>query len=384
MAYKHEEQLRSKAEEFIKRARKIGLKAKLTIAMVRDYQIKIQAETSGYINIYYSAKNQAFSLTTHELHDRSLASKVEDCWNGLETSQSRAYSDAYQAFVDGSFLDSKVGYGAVIVHNGQEIKRLWGEVDHHIEQRQIAGELTAVLQVLAWCGEQKIEAIDILYDYEGLEKWATGEWAAKNDATRAYSTAVQASPIVVTWHKVKSHAGIRWNDVADELAKRGAQASQFSADAQVQDRLVALERTAKDFLDFLQKHGIHAEFRDIYNGQFARFVIEEGIFDLYNTAKHSMSARLSNFKSDKLKTKVESLWKSFYLGKAAATETADTKFGEVEYYLRVFEPYRQAQFDFSALALALAKISAGTVDPMASHTDFSELEQIYKQLRGLS
>lgn len=384
MAYKFEEELRSKAEEFIKKAKQSGFREEFKIAQVRDYQLKIEAEASGYINIYYSPKKQAFSLKTHEMRDRQLASRVEGCWDMLEGSRLEAYSETYQAFVDGSFLDGRVGYGAVIVHDGQEVKRLSGEVEQHTAQRQIAGELTAVLQVFAWCSEQKIEAIDIVYDYEGIEKWALGEWAANNEVTQTYARTVKASPITVIWHKVKSHTGIRWNDIADELAKQGARRSQDSVDAQEEDRLVALERSAKDFLSFLQKHGILAEFRGIYNGQFARFVFERGIFDLYNTAKHPMSPRLHNFSSDKLKTTVESLWTSFSSGSAAETAPPDTRFDEVKHYLQIFEPYRHAQFDFKALALALAKISAGKFDPMAHRADFSKLEQIYKQLRGQS
>jgi ribonuclease HI len=34
---------------------------------------------------------------------------------------------------------------------------------------------------------------------------------------------MQRCPVKVKWHKVRSHTGVKWNDIADELAKQGAE-----------------------------------------------------------------------------------------------------------------------------------------------------------------
>lgn len=38
-----------------------------------------------------------------------------------------------------------------------------------------------------WCDKNGYSAIEICYDYLGIEKWATGEWKAKNSLTKKYA-----------------------------------------------------------------------------------------------------------------------------------------------------------------------------------------------------
>ena len=80
----------------------------------------------------------------------------------------------------------------------------------------------AVQHGLSWCQEHGVEAVDVFFDYAGIENWATGRWQAKNEFTQVYARFVQMCDIIIRWHKVKSHSGNYWNDRADELAKQGA------------------------------------------------------------------------------------------------------------------------------------------------------------------
>src|SRR5690606_42157964 len=280
MAYKFEDELRKKAEEFINALTQAGIDVDPTPAMFRDYLVKIAVGRNGYINIYCD-KNKVFSLKTHEVRNKAIASQIEACWNAaMNQGSDEAHSPLYQAYVDGSFFEGFVGYGAVILTSGQEVERFSGSVEQHTEQRQVVGELQATMLVLQWCQDHNVEEIEVFYDYEGIEKWATGDWKTNNEVTRHYAAYVRESPTKVIWHKVKSHTGVHWNELVDELAKQGALSKVKSDDIEPQDPLEILEAKAIGFVEYLSNHDISAEFKQIYNGQYARIVIDGGLFDL--------------------------------------------------------------------------------------------------------
>lgn len=126
-----------------------------------------------------------------------------------------------EAYVDGSYREGKVGWGAVIVKDDELYGELSGLLDEEEVQgtRQVAGELKAVKEVIFWCKEQKVKEIYIYYDYTGIKEWITGAWKAKNSVTQDYRDYVRASGINIYWVKVKSHSGNRYNDKADKLAR---------------------------------------------------------------------------------------------------------------------------------------------------------------------
>ncbi len=384
MAYKCEEELREKAQTFIQILLQAGITVESYPAMFRDYMVKLPVNGAGYISIYYSPKQQAFSLKLHELRDIRLIPQIEACWqaDSIKGDESRL-GESYQAYVDGSYINGSVGYGAVILHQNQEIKRFSGSVEHDVEQRQVVGELQATMQVLRWCEENNILDIEIFYDYEGIQKWAAGEWRANNAATQHYQQTVKASPVRVIWQKVKSHSGVRWNDVVDELAKQGALAKLRDA-SQPDDPVVALEQKAIDFVAFLARKNIEAEYTQIYNEQYARIIIERGYFDLYNTRKRPMSPYIHNFKDNDLQKHIEHLWQQFHIGMAEEIVVSEVSgFEEVEYFLSVFAPYRHLAFDFSALANALKTVIGHDGEITLPIYDYDELKHIYEKIRAL-
>lgn len=124
MVYKFEDELRKKAEEFINVLIQAGIDVNPSPAMFRDYLVEIAVGRNGYLNIYYSDKNKVFSLKTHEVRDKDIVSRIEDCWSAMvNPGLDETYSTLYQAYVDGSFLEGFVGYGAVILMSGQEVER---------------------------------------------------------------------------------------------------------------------------------------------------------------------------------------------------------------------------------------------------------------------
>ncbi len=225
----------------------------------------------------------------------------------------------YHIYVDGSYINGLTGYGAVILKDGEVIEEFSGAVtDSSLTQtRQVAGELRAVEEALNWCERNGVDEVAIFYDYNGIEKWATGAWKTNQAMTQGYARAVRSSPIRIRWSKVASHTGDRWNDRADELAKRGAGTANPVASG---DRLMTEStRAAEGFIEFLMVKGIDASFERIFNEQFARIRILQqerpvGIFDLYNTRKKPLSPYLHAFNSAPLKSRVEKLWEEFSTG----------------------------------------------------------------------
>ena len=227
----YEAQLRQKANQYIAAIQsQLSYEAEIDEDSFRDYSVAVQLGEVGKATIYYSPKRKTFKLVTSGL-DKSVAEMIAPVWDSLEAAKnSKAKADKpkskYQAYVDGSYNKYKktVGYGAVILEEGKEILRLSGRVDQFIESRQVAGELAATMRVINWCKQEGITAIDIYYDYKGIEMWATGRWKTEKEVSQTYKTYMHESNIKIHWHKVESHTGVHWNDIADELAKKGTQA----------------------------------------------------------------------------------------------------------------------------------------------------------------
>lgn len=128
------------------------------------------------------------------------------------------------AWVDGSYLQGRVGYGAVVLQDGEVVAELFGEVTDPvaIQSRQVGGELRAVMEAVRWCRRNGVQEMAVFFDFLNLEKWAIGAYKTNNDMTKAYKAYMDRSPVRIVWNKVESHTGVEWNDYADRLAKRGA------------------------------------------------------------------------------------------------------------------------------------------------------------------
>ena len=64
--------------------------------------------------------------------------------------------------------------------------------------------------------------IYIYHDYEGIARWANGEWKANKEKTQAYQQFIKESreKIQIIFVKVAAHTGVKYNEQADQLAKK--------------------------------------------------------------------------------------------------------------------------------------------------------------------
>ncbi|MBR4341726.1 MAG: RNAse H family protein [Lachnospiraceae bacterium] len=130
-------------------------------------------------------------------------------------------------YVDGSFdpEKKKYAYGCVLINTDGSIEELCGSGDNEaaLLQRNVSGEMIASMLSVKWAIAKGYSAIDIYYDYSGIECWVTGAWKAKNDLTKKYRDWMQSKEkqIKISFFKVTAHSSDRYNDRADKLAKQG-------------------------------------------------------------------------------------------------------------------------------------------------------------------
>lgn len=129
------------------------------------------------------------------------------------------------AFTDGSFDTGKKAYGSgvCIFAPGDvyvELSNI-GKNEKYIDLRNVAGEIIAVLNAVDWAWKNGFDSMTIFYDYEGIGKWATGEWQAKTVLSNYYKRYIddKSGIISIEFVKVSGHSNNKYNDRADKLAK---------------------------------------------------------------------------------------------------------------------------------------------------------------------
>lgn len=201
---------------------------------LREYSLQAAVtsggNTIGSFTLYFSPKRRVFTLKPQRGLPAELAAKLEALADGrgesapTATNHKTPENTGISIYVDGSYIDGRVGYGLVILRAGEVVFEYYGRVDNreYVSARQVAGELVAVGKAIQWCRNNAVVTADVYYDYAGIEAWATGRWKTNQELTVNYAAFVRTCGVALRWHKVKSHTGDRWNDYADELAKRGA------------------------------------------------------------------------------------------------------------------------------------------------------------------
>ena len=90
--------------------------------------------------------------------------------------------------------------------------------------RNVVGETTAAIIAVQEAITRGYTDIVIRYDYEGVEKWITGEWTCRKPISQQYRDKMYElmKQIGVTFEHVKAHKGNEGNNHADRLAKQGS------------------------------------------------------------------------------------------------------------------------------------------------------------------
>ncbi|HFI0621660.1 TPA: viroplasmin family protein [Streptococcus suis] len=173
--------------------------------------------------------SEADNYLLHESEDQSNdPSSIETMNEKINLEISELDDDSVLAFVDGSFSPKtndgkeKYSYGVILLTKNAEYRLYKSFVDKEgLESRNVSGEIAGVKAAIDWAIEQQKTKIKIYYDYEGIEKWANGDWSAKKNLTKRYVEYINSSrsKIKIDFSHTPSHSGIRYNEQADLLAK---------------------------------------------------------------------------------------------------------------------------------------------------------------------
>lgn len=150
------------------------------------------------------------------------AAEAESWLKGVE----EAAPEGLRLYVDGSYLQGFEfsGWSFVAVEGGAELAHANGLTALPAESRNIDGELRASLEAMKWL-KARGEFGVICHDYEGVARFAKGEWTAKSSVAKRYVEEARKIGAKVAFEKVAAHTGQKWNELADKLAKQAIEAA---------------------------------------------------------------------------------------------------------------------------------------------------------------
>ncbi|MBR0374466.1 MAG: viroplasmin family protein, partial [Mogibacterium sp.] len=158
---------------------------------------------------------------------KSFAS-LDDAWAYLgiaaESVDARPAPGEVWAYVDGSYDQATGRYscGAVfLTADGEEhISEAFSDTAA-AELRNVSGELMGARRAVEYAIRNGFRSVTIYHDYAGIGKWGNDEWKANLAVTKDYKEFIRQArdKVRIDFVKVRAHAGNKYNEIADKLAK---------------------------------------------------------------------------------------------------------------------------------------------------------------------
>lgn len=131
------------------------------------------------------------------------------------------------AFCDGSFdgKQNRYSYGVLAIDVDFSEHAICGSAKNqkYLSSQNIIGEIFGAIHAMDWAVSNGYSKLKIFHDYEGLSKWISGEWESKSESAKMFVSLFKAKfagILQVEFEKVVGHSHNKYNDKADELAKR--------------------------------------------------------------------------------------------------------------------------------------------------------------------
>lgn len=137
-------------------------------------------------------------------------------------------------YVDGSYKDGVISGAIVFVDIDEKLNKefYFSIKDEELSKyRNVSGELLAAMYAMHYAARNSINCITIHHDYEGIAKWATGEWKTNTYITKLYQRFLMENQILnCQFVKVDAHSGDKYNDRADKLARMALESGKSNID----------------------------------------------------------------------------------------------------------------------------------------------------------
>ena len=185
---------------------------------------------TGIFMTWDDCKAQVDGFAGAEYKGFSDPSEAMEYLGMSEGSPEEKLPEGVRAYVDGSYdaASGRFSCGVVIVDTDAEGNSETTEFNSAFDdpeaakQRNVAGEIMGSKAAIEWCRASGIKKVGIYHDYEGIGAWADRKWKANNPLTQGYRDFVEEArkSMDITFVKVKAHAGNKYNELADKLAKK--------------------------------------------------------------------------------------------------------------------------------------------------------------------
>ena len=189
------------------------------MAKKKIYAVR-KGKTTG---IFYSWDECSASVNGYPGAEYKSFTTKEEANSYLGNSAPSSTESTLTAYVDGSFDPSigKYAFGCILLTPEIIRESGNGQDPESLAIRNVAGEMLGAMYAVQWAISHGYPSLTIYYDYEGIAKWAQGDWKAKNKRTQQYAEFMNGkrSYIQLTFQKVKAHSGDHYNEEVDKLAK---------------------------------------------------------------------------------------------------------------------------------------------------------------------
>lgn len=184
-----------------------------------------KVQTDGYPGAKFKSFTSVDEANAY-LHEPIADANVGGNTNAdisAKTASDTALQGPY-AFVDGSFNGdtNTYGYGGFLCVNEKRIPLMGHGIEPAMaSMRNVAGEICGAMAAVREAEKLHLRELTILYDYTGIENWATNQWKTNNECTKAYHDFMQSDvrSVHIKYEHVKGHSGVEGNEVADVMAK---------------------------------------------------------------------------------------------------------------------------------------------------------------------
>lgn len=190
--------------------------------MGKFYAVKT-GRTIGIFNNWKDVQKAVIGYSNASYKSFETKEEAEEWLNKKATVVDPTSKILAVAYVDGSY-DNKhklYSYGCVIFSGNSTYTLNSVDFSEDTKTRNIAGELTGARKAIEWCLEHDIQNLILYHDYIGIQKWADHEWKCNIPLTENYQKFIDSvkDKIFIQFCKCAAHTGIRYNEMADQLAK---------------------------------------------------------------------------------------------------------------------------------------------------------------------